>query len=72
MKLLSLFLAGFAAALAVCWAYIRSLKLTIKLYETYIHDRIDALSKDGQSEEPAPTCSQTRTPTLAEEANRNR
>jgi len=72
MKLLPLFLGGFAAGLAVCWAYIGSLKATLKLYETYIHERIDTLSKDGQSERPAPTCSQTPTSTLAEHANRNR
>jgi len=58
MKLLPLFLAGFAAGLAVCWAYVSSLKATIKLYETYIHERIDALANHDQShEEPAPASS---------------
>lgn len=51
MKLLPLFLAGFAAGLAACWAYIGRLKATIKLYETYIHERIDAMAKHDQSDE---------------------
>ncbi len=34
-------LAGFLAGVAVSWTAIRSLKAKIKLYETYIHDRID-------------------------------
>ena len=56
MELLPLFMAGFAAGLAVCWVYIRSLKGTIKLYETYIHERIDAMARYDQSDEkPAPT-----------------
>jgi len=55
MNLLPFFVAGFAAGVAVCWVYIRSLKGTIKLYETYIHERIDAMAKYDQSDEkPAP------------------
>jgi len=62
MKLLPLFLAGFAAGLAVCWAYIGRLKTAIKLYETYIHERIDALSQHGQSyHRPATASSCTQT-----------
>jgi len=60
MKLLPLFL-GLAAGLAVCWVYIRCLKGTLKLYETYIHERIDALREGDQGiEKPAPA-SQLRT-----------
>jgi hypothetical protein len=51
MKLLALFLAGLAAGVAVCWTHIGSLRATVKLYETYIHYRIDALSKDHRSDE---------------------
>jgi hypothetical protein len=58
MKLLALFLAGLAAGVALCWAYLASLRATVKLYETYIHDRIDALSKDHLSDEkPVPASS---------------
>ena len=52
MDLLSLFVAGFAAGLAVCWIYIGRLKATLKLYQVYIHDRLDAQLK---SEQPPPT-----------------
>jgi hypothetical protein len=63
MKLLPLFLVGFGAGLAACWAYIGSLKTTIKLYEAYIHQRIDTLSKGGQSNErPAPASSHESDP----------
>jgi len=63
MKLLPLFLGGFAAGIAVCWVYIGHLEANVKLYERYIHERIDALSKHDQSEEkPAPTSSHTQTP----------
>jgi hypothetical protein len=56
MKLLALFLAGLAAGVAVCWAYIASLRATVKLYETYIHDRIELLPKDRHSDEkPVPS-----------------
>ena len=51
MELLPLFLAGFAAGVAACWAYIGRLKASIKLYETYIHQRIDAMAKLDQSDE---------------------
>jgi len=55
MKLLPLFLAGFAAGLSACWPYIGSLKATIKLYEAYI-ERIDAPSKGGAGDEkPVPS-----------------
>jgi hypothetical protein len=58
MTLLALFLAGLAAGVAVCWAYIASLRATVKLYETYIHDRIEPLSKDYRSDEkPVPASS---------------
>jgi len=59
MKLLSLFLAGFAIGIAVCWAYIGSLKATIRLYETYIHQRIDALTKHDEKPAPASSSAQT-------------
>jgi hypothetical protein len=62
MRLLPLFLAGFAAGLAVCWAYIGRLKSNIRLYETYIHERIDALSQHGQRHNgpaTASSCTQT-------------
>jgi hypothetical protein len=49
MKLLALFLAGLAAGVAVSWIYIASMKATLKVYATYIHDRIDAQLKDEQS-----------------------
>ncbi|HMD96156.1 MAG TPA: hypothetical protein VKM93_02340 [Terriglobia bacterium] len=66
MKLLPLFLAGFAAGLAVCWAYIRRLTATIKLYETYIHERIDAMAKhDATDENPAAASSCTQTAKVA-------
>jgi len=55
MESLPFFLAGVAVGLALCWAYIGRLKATIKLYETYIHERIDMLAKHGQSDQrPAP------------------
>jgi hypothetical protein len=59
MKLLALFLAGLTAGVAVCWAYVASLRATVKLYETYIHDRIDALPKEDHlsDEEPVPASS---------------
>jgi hypothetical protein len=41
MKLLVVFLAGLAAGAAVSWAYIVSLKATLKLYQAYIYHRID-------------------------------
>jgi len=63
MRSLPLFLAGFAAGIALCWAYIRSLKATIRLYETYIRRRIDAMAKDDQSnEKPPPGASHTQGP----------
>ncbi len=62
MKLLALFLGGFAAGIAICWAYIGSLKATIRLYETYIHQRIDTLAKQGTKQKPAPDSSPTQTP----------
>jgi len=51
MELLPLFLAGFLVGLAVCWAYIVRLKASMKLYEAYIHQRIDAMAKLDQSDE---------------------
>jgi len=47
MTLLPLVL-GFAAGLGVGWAYIRCLKGRITLYETYIHDRIDAPERNHE------------------------
>jgi hypothetical protein len=54
MKLLLSFLAGFATGIAVCWVYVGHLKATIRLYETYIHRRIDAMARHGQSNEKPP------------------
>ncbi len=62
MELLPLFLAGFAVGLAVCWAYIGRLKATIRLYETYIHERIDTMAQHDQSYDmpaTASSCAQT-------------
>ena len=41
MKLLGAFLAGLLAGVAISCVYILSLKATIKLYRSYIHERID-------------------------------
>ncbi len=41
MKLVAAFLAGLIAGLALSWTYIVSLKATIKLYRSYVYDRID-------------------------------
>jgi hypothetical protein len=49
MKLLALLLTGFAAGVAASWIYLASMKATLKLYKSYIHDRIDVQSKDVQS-----------------------
>ena len=40
MKLLLFSLAGFAAGVVVSWAYIASLKATLKIYRTYIENRL--------------------------------
>jgi hypothetical protein len=40
MKLLVFFIAGFAAGMVVSGAYIASLKATVKLYKTYIENRL--------------------------------
>jgi hypothetical protein len=59
MKLLALLLTGFAAGVAASWAYIASMKATLKLYKSYIHDRIDVPSKDDQSGHETPTAPST-------------
>ncbi len=41
MKLLTAFLAGFLAGVAASGIYVLWLRQTIKLYRSYIHDRID-------------------------------
>ena len=41
MKLLAAFLVGLVAGIALSWTYIVSLKATIKLYRSYIQERID-------------------------------
>jgi hypothetical protein len=48
IKLLVGFLGGFAAGVAICWIYMASMKATLKLYKTYIQERIDAQSPDEQ------------------------
>jgi hypothetical protein len=53
---LALFLGGFAAGVAACWIYIAYMKQTVKLYETYIRQRIDGKWQDGlNNKESAPT-----------------
>ena len=54
MKLLALFLLGFVSGVAVWWAYVRSLKQTLKTYERYIHERIDSQLKSIETPPPAP------------------
>lgn len=41
MMLLAAFLAGLLLGLVLCGIYILSLKAKIKLYRSYIHERID-------------------------------
>jgi hypothetical protein len=41
MKLLAAFVAGLLAGVATSCLYILSLKATLKLYMSYIHERID-------------------------------
>ncbi len=41
MRLLAAFIAGLLVGLAASAVYILSLRQTIKLYRSYIHDRID-------------------------------
>ena len=51
MKLLALFVSGFAGGVAASWVYFRSMRATLKTYEAFIQDR---LSKQLQREsEPA-------------------
>ena len=49
MKLLLFSLAGFAAGVVVSWAYIASLKATLKIYKTYVENR---LQRGGLSANP--------------------
>ena len=35
------FLAGLLLGIGVCWGYVRILRGKIKLYESYIHERLD-------------------------------
>jgi hypothetical protein len=35
------FLAGLSVGVTVCWVYLRTLRAKIRLYETYIHERLD-------------------------------
>lgn len=59
--LLALFLGGFAAGVAACWIYMAYMKQMVKLYETYIRQRIDAKRKDGSDrEESASTIADDR------------
>jgi hypothetical protein len=62
MKLFALLLTGFGAGVAASWTYIASMRATVKLYKSYIHDRIDVQSKDGrngQGTAAAPSTHQT-------------
>jgi hypothetical protein len=51
---LALFLGGFVAGVAACRIYIAYMRETVKLYETYIRQRIDAKWKNPE-ESPSTT-----------------
>jgi hypothetical protein len=40
LKLAAAFTAGLLSGLALCWNSMRSLRSKVKVYETYIHERI--------------------------------
>jgi hypothetical protein len=40
MRLLALFVSGFAAGVAVSWVYFRSMRATLKTYKAFVHDRL--------------------------------
>ena len=58
MKLLALFLSGFVAGVAVSWAYIRSLKSTLRVYQHYVHDRINKRSEQEPGKAAIPSTSE--------------
>jgi len=54
MKLVEVFVAGVVVGLAVSWAYILSLKATIKVCRTYIEDRIYSSTRRFESPDDHP------------------
>jgi hypothetical protein len=40
VRMLALFLSGVAVGIAISWAYVRSLKATLRAYKTYVHERM--------------------------------
>ena len=47
MRLCALFISGFATGAGVVWVYVLSLKATIRTYETYVHDRMQAAWRES-------------------------